>query len=131
MPIAKAIFLVTIFVRLLQKLLTKWEELKMESSNFIELAVAIYKDKVQRELIEKFRVESRRLLEADAEARRSKARENILAMAKLKNELFKFKLTYSMICGICGNIEAVDNYLRSVEKKVKLLSYKKNHGLLA
>ena len=103
----------------------------MESSNFIELAVAIYKDNVQRELIEKFRVESRRLLEADAEARRSKARENILAMAKLKNELCKFKLTYSKICGTCGNVEAVDNYLRGIEKKVKLLSYKKNHGLSA
>ena len=50
-------------------------------------------------------------------------------MAKLKNELFKFKLTYSKICGTCGNVEAVDNYLRGVEKKIKLLSYKKNHGL--
>lgn len=101
----------------------------MESGNFIELAVAIYKDKIQRELLEKFRVESCRLLEADAEARRVKAREDILAMAKLKNELSKFKLTYSKICGTCGNVEAVDNYLRGIEKKVKLLSYKKNHGL--
>lgn len=101
----------------------------MESDNFIKIAIAIYKDKVQRDLLEKFRVESCRLLEADAEARRTKTREDILAMAKLKNELFKFKLTYSKICGTCGNVEAVDNYLRGVEKKIKLLSYKKNHGL--
>ena len=94
----------------------------MESGNFLELAVAFYKDKVQRELLEKFRVESCRLLEADAEARRTKTREDILAMAKLKNELFKFKLTYSKICGICGNVEAVDNYLRGIEKKDNGLS---------
>ncbi len=56
----------------------------MESANFIELAVAFYKDKVQQELLEKFRVESHLLLQADAEARRSRARENILAMARLK-----------------------------------------------
>ena len=56
----------------------------MESANFIELAVAFYKDKVQQELLEKFRVESHLLQQADAEARRSRARENILAMARLK-----------------------------------------------
>ena len=63
----------------------------MESANFIELAIAYYKDKVQQELLEKFRVESRLLLQADAEARRTIARENIMAMALLRIELKKFK----------------------------------------
>ena len=63
----------------------------MESVNLIELAVAFYKDKVQQELLEKFRVESRLLLQADAEARRTMARENIKVMAQLKIELEKFK----------------------------------------
>lgn len=59
----------------------------MECANFVEPAVAFYKDKIERELLEKFQEESRLLLQADAEARRAKARENILAMSRLKIEL--------------------------------------------
>ena len=73
----------------------------MESANFIELAIAYYKDKVQQELLEKFRVESRLLLQADAEARRTIARENIMAMARLRIELEKFKYIYSRLSGTC------------------------------
>ena len=69
----------------------------MESANFIELAIAYYKDKVQQELLEKFRVESRLLLQADAEARRTIARENIMAMARLRIELEKFKYIYRFL----------------------------------
>ena len=60
----------------------------MESVNLIELAVAFYKDKVQQELLEKFRVESRLLLQADAEARRTMARENIKVMAQLNSNMY-------------------------------------------
>lgn len=99
----------------------------MESANFLELAIAYYKDKVQQELLEKFRVESRLLLQADADARRTKARENILAMARLRTELEKFKFIYNRLSGTCGSIEAVDQYLRKIETKVKKLSYNKNN----
>ena len=99
----------------------------MGSANFIELAVALYKDKVQQELLEKFRVESRLLLQADAEARRTKARENILAIARLRIELDKFKFIYNRLSGICGSIDSIDDYLREIESKVKRLSYQKNN----
>ena len=99
----------------------------MESANFIELAIAYYKDKVQKELLEKFRVESRLLLQADAEARRTVARENVLAMARLKIELNKFKYIYNKLSGTCGTIQSIDNYLREIEAKVKKLSYQKNN----
>ena len=99
----------------------------MESANFIELAIAYYKDKVQQELLEKFRVESRLLLQADAEARRTIARENIMAMARLRIELEKFKYIYSRLSGTCGSIHAIDEYLRGIESKVRMLSYRKNN----
>lgn len=99
----------------------------MESANFIELAIAYYKDKVQKELLEKFRVESRLLLQADAEARRTVARENVLAMARLKIELNKFKYIYNKLSGTCGTIQSIDDYLREIETKVKKLSYQKNN----
>lgn len=99
----------------------------MESANFIELAIAYYKDKVQQELLEKFRVESRLLLQADAEARRTIARENILAMARLRSELEKFKYTYSQLSGTCGSINAIDDFIRGIESKVRILSYRKNN----
>ena len=99
----------------------------MESANFFELAIAFYKDKVQQELLEKFRVESRLLLEADAEARRSMAREDIMVMARLKIELEKFKFIYNRLSCTCGSIEAIDQYLKELDSKVKKLSYKKNN----
>ena len=99
----------------------------MESANFIELAFAFYKDKVQQELLEKFRLESRLLLQADADARRSKAREDIMAMARLRIELEKFKFVYNRLSDTCGSIEAIDKYLKEIESKVKKLSYRKNH----
>lgn len=99
----------------------------MESANLIELAVAFYKDKVQQELLEKFRVESRVLLQADAEARRTMARENIKAMAKLKIELEKFKYVYYKLTNSCGPVTAIDEYLKEIEMKVQKLSYRKNN----
>ena len=99
----------------------------MESANFIELAIAYYKDKVQQELLEKFRVESRLLLQADAEARRTIARENIMAMACLRIELEKFKYIYSRLSGTCGPIDSIDEYLCGIESKVRMLSYRKNN----
>lgn len=98
----------------------------MESANFIELAIAYYKDMVQQELMEKFRVESRRLLQADADARRAMARENIMAMAQLRIELEKFKFIYNKLSGICGSMDAIDEYIRDVETRIKKLSYSKN-----
>ena len=99
----------------------------MESANFIELAIAYYKDKVQQELLEKFRVESRLLLQADAEARRTIARENIMAMARLRIELEKFKYIYSRLSGTCGSFDAIDEYLGGIESKIRMLSYRKNN----
>ena len=99
----------------------------MESVNLSELAVAFYKDKVQQELLEKFRVESRLLLQADAEARRTMARENIKVMAQLKIELEKFKYVYYKLTNSCGPVTAIDEYLKEIEMKVQKLSYRKNN----
>lgn len=99
----------------------------MVSANFIELAIAYYKDKVQQELLEKFREESYLLLQADADARRTMAREDIKAMARLKCELEKFKFIYNRMSGICGSIESIDEYLQKIELNIKKLSYRKNN----
>ena len=98
----------------------------MESANLFELAVAYYKDKVQHEQLEKFRIESNLLLQADADARRATVREDIMAMARLRNELGKFKFIYNRLSSTCGSIEAIDEYLKELESKVKKLSYRKN-----
>ena len=98
----------------------------MDYVEIIKLVISSYRDKVQEELLEKLRTASISLLEADAEARRNKAREDILAMAKLKNALALFKFTYGNISKQCGKIDAIDEIIRDVEKNIKLISYKKN-----
>lgn len=102
----------------------------MESANLIELAVAFYKDKVHKELLEKFRNESILLLQADADARRTIARENVKAMGRLKIELDKFRFIYNRLSNTCGSICAIDDYIRDVELKVKKLSYQKNNNCI-
>ena len=99
----------------------------MENANFFELAVAYYKDRVNREIFEKFHAESLRLLETDAEARRIVARENILAMANLQIALEKFKFTSDRLSDSYGSVEAIDEYIRKIEIEIKRLSYQKNH----
>lgn len=101
----------------------------MGYDSLVEIAVAYYKDKVQQEILENFRKECNALLQADAEARRLKAREKILAMARLRMEKRKFEMTYHRISASYGNIEAVDDYLCSIERTIKRLSYEKNHNL--
>lgn len=99
----------------------------MESANFIELVIALCKDKVQQELLDRFVAESRLLSEADADARRTLAREDIMTMVRLKKELAKFTLIYNRISVSCGPIPAVDDYIRDIEKMIKQLSFKKNN----
>lgn len=99
----------------------------MESANFFEIAIAYYKDRVQQKLLEEFHKESILLLQADVNARRTKARENIKAMARLQIELDKFLVIYNTISSKNGRIDAVDTFVSSVQKSIKQLSYIKNN----
>lgn len=98
----------------------------MEYNDAIQLAIAYYKDKVNHEIMERFREESFKLLQADADARRLKAKEQILALCKLKIELDKLKFTYSQLQNECGKVDAIDGYIHSTEMLIKRLSQKKN-----
>lgn len=100
----------------------------MGYDSVIELAISYYKDKVQQEVIEKFRVESRLLLQADADARRAKVSEIIHSMARLKIQLARFKLEYNRLVEKCGSIQALDEYIRDIENHIKKLSREKNGG---
>jgi hypothetical protein len=100
----------------------------MGFDSVIELAISYYKDKVQQEVIEKFRVESRRLLEADADARRAEKGEIIKSMARLKSQLVRFKFEYNRLVKKCGSIQALDDYIRVIENHIKKLSIEKNGG---
>lgn len=100
----------------------------MDSANIIEIAIAYYKDKTQQELLEKFQVESRHLIQADADARRTIAREDIITMEKLKLELQKFEFAYNRISSSCGKIEEIEAYISGIKTRLKWLSYKKNNS---
>lgn len=98
----------------------------MGFDSVIELAISYYKDKVQQEVIEKFRVESRHLLRADADARRAKGSKIIYSMACLKIQLARFKFEYNRLVEKCGSIQALDRYIRDIENLIKKLSKEKN-----
>lgn len=98
----------------------------MGYDSVIELAISYYKDKVQQEVIEKFRDESRLLLQADADARRETGRGIIHSMARLKIQLAIFKFEYNRLVEKCGSIQAIDDYIRYIENHIKKLSKEKN-----
>lgn len=94
-----------------------------------DLALAIVKDKACEEIARNFRESYTSLLEAEVESRRIKKRSLILSMAKLKNALYNFEMTYALVKKDCGTIDGVDSYISDLKKKIRELSALKNRPL--
>ena len=101
----------------------------MEGVDYVSLASAAIKDRVRKEMEEKFLQGYTQLLETEAKVRRTKVQAQILEMSKLRIELEKFEKIYHLIKEQCGNIESVDNYLSDIRKRIKYISVAKNKPL--
>jgi hypothetical protein len=99
----------------------------MEAGDFLELATAYYKDKVERESIKKIHLSYQELLVADADARRQTAKEYILSMAKLRICLQKFEMHYNPIKEKYGCIDAAEKKVSEIKRQIRMYSDKKNH----
>ena len=81
-------------------LVEKCNDMAMATSkanlDYVSIALAFIKDKVRKELAEKFRQNYTQLLETEVQARRTKVQAQILEMAKLRIELEKFEKTYNL-----------------------------------
>lgn len=99
----------------------------METKDVLVLALAFYKDRIQGETIARFHSEFDKLLEAETDARRLKARSLVLHLAKLKNTLQQFEWTYNRIREKVGGVEAVDEYIKKIKVEIKKISYDKNN----
>ncbi len=99
----------------------------METKDVLNVALAFYKDKIQSESLERFRSEFLQLQKADAEARRSEATAVIMQMANLRIALNKFEMTYQLIQGRVGKVEALDDYIASIKQEIRKLSEAKNN----
>ncbi len=102
----------------------------MSSLDYVSLALAAIKDKVRQETAEEFRKGYTKLLETEAQTRRSKVQADILEMSKLSIELSKFEQTYNQIKSQCGTIESVENYILEIRKRIRLISENKNKPLI-
>lgn len=102
----------------------------MSSIDYVSLALAVIKDKVRQETAEEFRESYTKLLETEAQTRRSKVQADILEMSKLSIELSKFEQTYNQIKSQCGTIESVENYILEIRKRIRLISENKNKPLI-
>ena len=101
----------------------------MSNIDYVSLAFAAIKDKVKQEIAEEFRKSYTKLLETEAQARRTKVQADILEMSKLRIELSKFEVTYNKIKCQCGTIESVENYILDIRKRIMLISENKNKPL--
>ena len=102
----------------------------METKDVLDIALAFYKDKIQSDALHRFHSEFIQLQEADAEARRSKAKTLIMQMAKRKIALNQFEMTYQSIQGRVGKVEALDEYIASIKQEIKRVSDAKNNHCL-
>ncbi len=98
----------------------------METSDLLSLLIAAYKDKVERDSFERITAELNTLIVADADARRAATAADIKEMAKLKIALSRFEITYGRIKDSVGKIDAIDDYVAKIQRRIKEISYKKN-----
>ena len=102
----------------------------MEYWDAVDLVLSAYKDKLNKELTQKFREEYIKTLEADADMRRAKVSADIHQMAKLKMELKKFELTYSQLKRTTGSITAIDTLINRLNCQIREISLRKNRKTL-
>lgn len=102
----------------------------MDSNDIISLITAAYKDKVERKTFDDLRVGMNELLAADVASRREKAAADIIQMANFNIALKKFEVTYYKIKEEYGTVNAIEDYITDIRRRIKVLSYKKNHGIL-
>ncbi len=93
----------------------------------IKTALAVCKDKASDDIIQRFCGEYNALSQAEAQCRRDKASALIKNMARLKNTLKNFEFTYARIRPLCGNIPAVDDYIKKINAEIKRMSFEKNN----
>ena len=92
----------------------------------IKIVIASYRDHVNKELLQRFKEEYYLTLNAEAEARRSKASTIIKDIARLKIELKKFEYTYSLVKIKTGDITAVENMINRLNHRIKVMRIQKN-----
>ncbi len=102
----------------------------MSNLDYVSLALAAIKDKVRQETAEEFRESYTKLLETEAQTRRTKVQADILEMSKLRIELSKFEITYNKIKCQCGSIESVESYILAIKKRIMIISENKNKPLI-
>lgn len=102
----------------------------MEFDNLYNVFIATYKDYLSVKQFEEIKLCTRDVIEADAEARRTKKSEMIKSVAKLRQELKKFECTYSIIKEKCGSSDEVDQYINSIKREINdLLRQKNSHHI--
>ena len=97
------------------------------SADIIEIIAAAYKDKVSSATIDDIRAGYISLQRCEAECRKCKASAIIMNMSRLEMEKKKFLISYARIASECGDIPAVTDYLKQIDKMIQRLSYEKNH----
>lgn len=99
----------------------------MLAQDVINLAVAVWKDRVEATELERLRQASTNLLVAEADAKRIKKQGIILDMSRLQTSLRVFCKTYQKMAEKYGVVPGVDSYIRDMQKKIRELSDIKNH----
>lgn len=97
--------------------------------DILDVALAIYKDKVHADLIEDFKESYRIVLEAEGENRRTKAQALLQRQFQLDIQIEKIKTLYSKLKVAGGPSSVIEDEINKMERKRNAISAKREASI--
>jgi len=97
--------------------------------DILDVALAIYKDKVHADLIEDFKEAYRIILEAEGDNRRTKAQALLQRQFQLDIQIEKLKTLYSKLKTVGGPSSVIENEINNMERKRNAISAKRDASI--
>ncbi|MCI6186667.1 MAG: hypothetical protein MR739_05775 [Spirochaetia bacterium] len=95
----------------------------------LDVALAIYKDKVHADLIEDFKKAYRDILEAEGENRRTKAQVLLQRQFQLEIQIEKIETLYSKLKAVGGPSSVIEDKINKMKRKRNAISAKREASI--
>lgn len=103
--------------------------MKINGMDILDVALAIYKDKVHADLIEDFKEAYMIVLEAEGDNRRTKAQALLQRQFQLDIQIEKIKTLYSQLKTAGGPSIVIEDEINKMERKRNAISSKREASI--
>lgn len=103
--------------------------MRINGMDILDVALAIYKDKIQADLLEDFKEAYRIVLEAEGENRRTKSQALLQRQFQLDIQIEKIKTLYAKFKTIGGPSSVIEDEINKMERKRNAISAKRDASI--